>query len=132
MGKFGCRCGNVLSNVHQPTEINGRILSEKSDDEFFEDLAAIIDDYIEHLGRDDVPTWRAKYFNEQYPTNLTAGEMLHDVLTGRFWNLTLDMWECDQCGRVWIEESVNANSFCAYSFDEPLEKRPKVLGLNKS
>jgi hypothetical protein len=40
------------------------------------------------------------------------------------------MFECDQCGRLWIQEAVDVNKYRGYSPDDDPDSRVKVLGFN--
>ncbi len=48
MSKFRCTCGNVISDVVCPNEVTGGILSDKSDERFFDQLCSLIDEFFEH------------------------------------------------------------------------------------
>ncbi len=46
MSKFGCTCGNTISDVHCPNEVTGYLLSDKSGEEIFNLICSTIDDYM--------------------------------------------------------------------------------------
>jgi hypothetical protein len=131
MAKFRCTCGHIISDSTCPNEVTGDILSEKSGEAFFEELASTIDDFFAHLQAGRVSDWRAKHFNDMYPKDLSPGTMLCDALNGRYMDLRLAMMECDRCGRLWIQKSGGEKEYVGYSFDGS-GHRPKVLGLNRS
>jgi len=130
MARFLCKCGNVISDGRCPNEVTGDILSNKSAEVFFDGIVSTIDDFFVHFRADRLSEWREKYFNETYPKDLSPGNMLHDVLHGLYLKLRLAMMECDQCGRLWIQESSGKNMYHSYQF-EGKDGRPKVLGLNE-
>ncbi len=129
MSQFGCLCGATIYDVEGPNEVTGRILSDKSSDKFFTDLCSIIEDCVEHDKRGDLGGWRKKYFNHFYPKDLPISEMLHDVIHTLHVNLTLDMMECDECGRLWIQEGVGKRKYQEYIPGS--QDRKKVLGFNQ-
>jgi hypothetical protein len=132
MGKFGCTCGHVISDGSIPNEVTGSILSDMSNECFYESISEVGTDFLTHLSRGSINDWRTKYFNDGYPEDLPPGEMIHDILVGRFIALTLAMMECDNCGRLWIQEAVGVNQWRGYSPDDGAESRMKVLGLNQA
>ena len=132
MGKFACTCGHVISDVQCPNEVTGWLLSDKSGESFFDLISETIDDYLRHAASDDVEGWRQKHFNEMYPSDISAGGMIHDVLTSRFFDLTLATMECDNCGRLWVQRTPDVNRYHEYSADDDAESRAKLLGYNEA
>jgi len=90
MSKLGCTCGHVISDAQSPNEVTGWMLSDKSSEVFFDAICETINDYQTHASADDIAGWQKKHFNEQYPQNLSMGDMIHDVLTSRFFNCLHD------------------------------------------
>jgi hypothetical protein len=132
MSKFACTCGNIITDVQCPNEVTGWLLSDKSGDAFFTLIREAIDDYCRHLANDDVERWRQKHFNDIYPTDLSAGHMIHDVLTNHFFRLTLAVMECDNCGRIWVQQKPDVNHYHGYCPDDLPQARPKLLGMNRA
>lgn len=130
MSKFACICGNVISDVQCPNEVTGWLLSDKSGQEFFTEIHEIIDDFLQHLANCDLDGWRKKHFNEIYPQDVPAGHMIHDALTARLFDLTLATMECDNCGRLWVQQGPDKNHYHGYSPDDAAETRRKLLGYN--
>ncbi|QDU39412.1 hypothetical protein Mal4_37570 [Maioricimonas rarisocia] len=130
MSKFGCTCGNVISDVQCPNDVTGWLLSDKSSEEFFSAISDTIDAYLQHLADGDADGWRRKHFNNVYPSDLSGGSMIHDVLTGLFFDRTLKTMECDRCGRLWIQDKPDGNEYHPYSPDCDADARTKMLGYN--
>lgn len=132
MGKFGCSCGNIISDVAVPNEVTGFVLSDKSFDLFSNSISNVIDDFFTHLSSNSLEQWKAKHFNEVYPADVQPSGMIHDVLTDRLMEITLGMFECDSCGRLWIQENPTKNKYRGFAPDDSAESRVKILGLNQS
>lgn len=132
MGKFACTCGHVISDVQRPNEVTGWLLSDKSGESFCTSISETIDDYLRHAAEDDIHGWRNKHFNDMYPADISAGEMIHDVLTSRFFDLTLATMECDECGRLWVQRKPDVNHYHGYSTDDGAGSRTKLLGYNEA
>ena len=132
MSKLACTCGHVISDVQCPNEVTGWLLSDKSGVAFFTAIHDTIDDYLQHAERGDVAGWRQKHFNDIYPLDISAGHMIHDVLTSRLFDLTLATMECDQCGRIWVQRTPDMNHYHAYSPDDSDNVRIKLLGYNEA
>ena len=130
MGKFACTCGHVISDCQCPNDVTGDVLSDKSFNVLSDAIVSVVQDYLEHLQKGQVDEWRTQHLGNDYPDDLSAGDMIEDVLTSKFWDLTLAMFECDQCGRLWVQRAVGVNEYRGYSPDDP-ESRVKILGLNQ-
>jgi len=130
MGKFGCTCGHAISDVIEPNEVTGQVLSNRCYDAYFDQVSDWIEEFIVYREAGDLEPWLMKRFGEKYPRSLPISSIIHDILTGRFIELTLAMYECDECGRLWIQEEPGKNVYHGYSPDEP-KKRKKALGFNK-
>lgn len=131
MGKLGCVCGNVISDVVYPNEVTGWILSDKSGEEFFNEINQVVDDYFQHAVGGKIQEWRKKYFNDTYPSDISPGEMIHDILTSKFFDLTLAAMECDKCGRIMVQEKPDVNKYNGYKPDES-NSLNKIFGYNKA
>jgi hypothetical protein len=132
MGKFACTCGHVISDGAIPNTVTGSILSDMSTELLSESISNVITDFLTHHATNQVHEWRAKHFNDIYPQDLPPSEMIHDILFGRLMSLTLEVMECDNCGRLWIQEAVGVNRWRGYSPDDATAPRMKVLGLNQA
>ncbi len=130
MSKFGCSCGHVISDVEAPNEVTGALISDKDEHAFFELLEATALDFLEHLKANNLAAWRAKHFNEIYPTDAVPAELLADAIYSRFLDHTRAVMECDACGRLYIERVHGSNR---YRGDDPEldptgDETPHVLG----
>ncbi|PQO37738.1 hypothetical protein DTL21_07285 [Bremerella cremea] len=101
-------------------------------DEFFISISRIVDSYVQHFANDDVESWRREHLGDGYPTTVSPGDMIHDLLVTQFLDLTLAAVECDECGRLWFQEKPNTNRYHAYVPEVDAEKRTKKLGDFKS
>lgn len=131
MGKSACTCGHIISDVQCPNEVTGWLLSDKSGESFFRSITDTVNDCLQHAADSDLDGWRGKHFNELYPTDVSVGDMIHDVLTSQFFDLTLAAMECDECGRMWVQQSPGMNHYHGYSADDPPAARAKVFGYNR-
>ncbi len=131
MPKFGCTCGNGISDVVVPNEVTGSILSDKSEEKFFDRLIEVLDDFLAYSNSNQLDEWRKKHFGEGNPPNLPPSEMILDVLDSIYANVMLGVFECDQCQRLWVQTKVGVNRYRAYSPDEGRDESSKVLGLNE-
>jgi hypothetical protein len=46
--------------------------------------------------------------------------------------LTLATIECEQCGRIWVQQTPDMNHYHGYSPDDSDDARAKLLGYNEA
>lgn len=122
----------MISDVQCPNEVTGWLLSDKSGAAFFTAIHEAIDDYLQAAERGEIAGWRRKHFNDTNPLDLSAGHMIHDVLTSCFFGLTLATMECERCGRIWVQGAPDTNHYHAYKPDDSDDGRVKLLGYNQA
>lgn len=127
MSKLRCSCGSVISDVVVPNEVTGHLLSDKSTDAFTDALCDVVEELVAASVAGTLLEVRAKYFADPYPKDCTPREMANDILYPRLLELSLEILECDECGRLWIQETPDGNKYRPYLSEKA---RRKVLGLN--
>ena len=131
MSKFLCSCGHIISDSAIPNEVTGDVLSDKSQEKFFDHIYQIVKIFFNHYEASTLHKWRRDHFNDCYPQDASPAEMIHDIIHARYCNLTLAMMECEECGRLWIQEKVGVNKYKPFAPEEKIDTLHKVLGLNE-
>lgn len=103
MAKLKCTCGNFISTSSSFNESEGRLFSQKRSQDFLDTLAEEIDKLIHALQVDKVDDWIAQNLGATYPNSIEYGEMIRDIMHDTLLNDALDVLECDECGRLWIQ-----------------------------
>lgn len=132
MGKFGCTCGHVISDTTYPNEVTGDLLSCKNFELLSNYIEEVVSDFLNLQQQGRLDHWRSKYLNGPCSATIADFELISDVLTSKYSDLCLGVLECDECGRLWIQEEIGVNRYRAYSpnYDGPAPL--KVLGLNRA
>ena len=85
MGKFACTCGHVISDIECPNEVTGNILSDKGFHVFADAIVASVQDCFEHFQKEQIGEWRVQNFGDDYPADLTVGDMIEDILSHKLY-----------------------------------------------
>jgi hypothetical protein len=123
MSKFRCTCGHVIvdqtdclpykayiredENTQKPVELLAALLAQYCDALQQGRGPAFVKDYLLNLGE----TWDADYYPDR-PLPEVLGRLIFP-----FWNnYDRSIYECEQCGRLWVQrESVaRANAYAPY------------------
>ena len=118
MAQLGCTCGHRISDTRDNNPIKGYILRDVSSDRFFQELSDLFDDIVKASHSNRLDSWQLENGFPQYYVDLklSPGNIFHDMLAGRFNDEFRDILECEKCGRVWIETSIESK-FESYSPD---------------
>ena len=125
MGKLGCKCGYVISDNTDYQPHAGSILKDQDEERYFDGASKYIASYLAAVVGCKREDWIRDYFSEGYPLDLEDEMVISDILSifsSKYWTR---IYECSNCGRVWIQEKTQSNRFL--SFKPDTEKHETVL-----
>lgn len=100
--RFKCACGFVIVDNGAVEHHMGRILREQ-DREIYHDLATRdVVDFIKAIQAGKRREWIAEFY-AQPDFDLDDTSVVFDIWTRRDPTMMLDIYQCDACGRVYIE-----------------------------
>lgn len=77
----------------------------------------------------DRTRWLAGYFPASYPVaEVTEAEAVHDVLFSAGMGVRRTVYECESCGRLWVQAEPNGTRFRACAPEEPGTGAPRPVG----
>ena len=117
MGKFQCTCGHVIRDTHYDLPYKGSVRRDQ-DDEYFWDVVtrelALLTEAIVGGRREE---WISRNFLPGYPRNVSTEGLISDYLSGFNEKFLLQIFECENCGRLWIQEQPQTDIFLSYRSD---------------
>lgn len=119
MGKLGCRCGHVIVDQTDFLPYKAEVLSDQDSGRVWDDTSAAAAEYAALRTAEERRRWIAAYFNEHYPSDMTDAEVIHDILVGGMLRHGRTLYECQACGRLWLQARPDENRFISYAPDEP-------------
>jgi hypothetical protein len=122
VAKLACHCGAVISLSQVPSSVEGTLLRDEDADRFLETAKRDIGAFLNAArdGRDRRSKWLRGYFSEQYAGDfIPDSEIVIDILFGHYITLRLDVCECQECGRLYVQRQRGENVHIPYSPDEP-------------
>ena len=57
----------------------------------------------------------AAYFPPPYPADATDVEAVHDIVTAAALPVRRTVYECESCGRLWLQEGPDSSRFRGYA-----------------
>ena len=117
MGKLQCTCGFVIRDTHFDLPCKGDVRRDQDLEPYFETITrelALLVDAVAAGQRDE---WINRHFLPGYPHDVSHEGMISDYLSGLDEQLTSQIFECENCGRLWLQQSAHANAYYSYSPD---------------
>lgn len=109
-----CKCGHIISDsvCPCPTEANvvGHVAYEVLDRGFTDDVAS----FLEAVRNGQRDAWIDARFDPIYPKTLSDSEIISDILSCHYVNHSLRLSECEKCGRLWLQEGPELNSYRSF------------------
>jgi hypothetical protein len=123
MSKFRCKCGHVIVNITDDLPYFAVLLRDQDKDRFYDTVARELARFAAAVKADQRETWIAEHFLAGYPRDLSDEDVISDFLWGPA-DLMSGVYECERCGRLWVQRQPGAEERIAYT---PEDGRPHRL-----
>ena len=112
MSKFGCTCGHSIIDQTDYLPYKGQILKDQDHERFFAGSAVSLVEFLAGVRSGDLTEWHRKW-------PFLRGKSDEHVawsLMGWFWRkFAVDVYECEQCGRLWVQEGTESQLFVPFT-----------------
>jgi hypothetical protein len=119
MSQMACHCGGIIRDHQIPCPTEGWILRDQEQETFVDQASEDIADFYEAVRAGQRDTWITAYFSPRYPTDVSDGGIVSDILSVHKKRVFLSVAECENCGRLWVQRESDVNSYRSYAPDEP-------------
>jgi hypothetical protein len=129
MSKLGCECGNIISDTTDNIPYKGVIIRDQDIERVFDDgIANDINEFIEAISRGKREEWLREYFLSGYPFSEVSNlEVISDIISRRFIERKLDVYQCLSCGSIKIQNGSSSNMFDSFAGEKWLEGNESIL-----
>lgn len=114
MSKLLCKCGHIIRDQTDQLPYKARFLCDFDDDLVFDKLSGECALLVQSVAAGDRESWLKRHFLDRYPRSLSDGSIFSDFMAGMMTQFFRDMYECENCGRLWIQKSGTLNEFASY------------------
>jgi hypothetical protein len=118
MSKLLCTCGYVIADQTDFLPYKGQILKDEDEESFWSTISKELAALIESIASGKRQEWIDRHFSSGYPKDLDNKAIISDYLTSMQIRYQVTIYECESCGRLWIEEGTQRNLFISYSPDD--------------
>ncbi len=129
MSKLGCICGGTIFDQSDNLPNKGRVLRDQNCEEGLEKIARDIASFLSAKLAHNQRNWlRDHFIDEEFSLNMTDTEIIHTLLSGLLFIKGLDIFQCQDCHRLQIEDRYKRNTF--FSFRPESEAARNVLAVS--
>jgi hypothetical protein len=114
MSKIGCTCGHVIRDQTDNLTYKGQILKDQDKEAVLEGIASDVTAYIEGLLTGNRDEWDHRF---PWLRGQNHGAVVWGIITQYCLKYPIDIYECEQCGRVWVQKAKQSQEFDSFAPD---------------
>ena len=116
MSKFSCTCGHIIRDQADNLPYKGQVLKDQDWEAFCGGTADALTEYLAGVRSGDLAEFERKWPFLRGKTD----EHVAWALLGWFWRrFSVDVYECEQCGRLWVQAGSASQRFVPFVPEEP-------------
>ena len=118
MSKLGCTCGNVIRDQTDFLRHKGHILKDYDIEAAYNTIGEECQALILAKAHDDRESWIRRHYLPGFPRDLSDSDLFASFVSDVLRKLLVDVYECEACGRLWVQRPGTVNEFVPYSPDD--------------
>ena len=130
MSKLSGRCGYVIRDTHYDLPYKGHVRRDQDDEYSFDVITRELALLTEAIAGDQREEWISRNFLPGYPRDVSTEGLISDYLSSFDDRFVLQIFECENCGRLWVQKQPQDDAFFSYSSDSGASNR--VLASTRS
>ena len=112
MSKLTCICGHVIIDQKENLPYKGEYIADQDYEQLFEEFFPFLSELIVAREQGRINEFLERKFTDLYPKDLELQSIISDAFPLTKYERT--MYECEVCGRLWVETEVHSNNFVSY------------------
>lgn len=119
MSKLLCRCGHVICDQTDSLPYKAELYPDVHTEALWGGIVSAATSLLEALRAGERLRWMKEHFLPGYPANVSDNGMLCDAITGITVGLKRDVYQCERCGRLYVQTSSPMNTFVVFVPESP-------------
>ena len=115
MSKFRCTCGHIIVDQTDYLSYKGMVIKDQDSENFLSGIVGSCASLAEALQQDRRTEWIDENFGSDYPRDLDNSSMINDLISRLSLKYCVHVLECEQCGRIYVQEEPAVNSYAEYA-----------------
>ena len=117
MAKFWCTCGYVIGFNVSPCRYDASVFRQQDEDAVDNKITREITEYLAFVAEGRRDEWIKQYYGDVFP--LKDASVVSDLVSRYQSDVTLAIHQCEQCGRLWLQEKTGENVYRSYLPEGP-------------
>ena len=119
MSKMLCSCGHVIYDQTDGIPYKAELYPDADTEALWEGIVSAATSLLEALRSGERLRWMKQHFLPGYPADVSDDGMLSDAITGVAARLKRDVYQCELCGRLYVQASSKKNTFVVFTPESP-------------
>lgn len=117
MSMLQCKCGYQILDQTDFLPYKGYIQKDQDADRFWLTLSEVLADFTQAHLTNSQQDWLQQHFGQSKKYPDTASVIYYIMMRYKH-TYMVDIYECENCGRVWIQKGPRSNNFISYNPDD--------------
>lgn len=114
MSKLRCLCGHVIIDQTDALPYKAYFIADEDEENFFQSTVSAIEKFVISWKQGKLSELFGDKFVEVYLKRGEVGDYINDVIAGGHSVSSRTIYECEQCGRMWIQSRNKDEEFFPY------------------
>ena len=114
MSKLRCFCGHVIVDQTDALPYKAIFIADENDEEFSQSTLSAIEKIVIAWKQGKLSELFGEKFAEVYPKDSELRSFLNDVLAVGYSEYSRTIYECEWCGRIWLQSRDRDEEFFPY------------------
>jgi hypothetical protein len=119
MSKMLCSCGHVIRDQTDGLPYKAELYPDVHGEALWDGIVSAATSLLEALRTGERLRWMREHFLPGYPADVSDDGMLSDAITGVAARLKRDVYQCELCGRLYVQTSSTTNTFVVFVPESP-------------
>ena len=117
MSKFRCTCGYLLGFNIAPCRYDANVLRQQDADTVDNKIIRAVTEYLAFVAEGRRNEWFQQFYGEVFA--LEDASVISDIFSRYQNDFFLALHQCEQCGRLWLQEKPGGNVYHSYLPEGP-------------
>jgi hypothetical protein len=113
MSKFLCDCGHVIIDQTDNLSYKADFIPDQHQEYLYQHIPDALAGLIKATQEGRRTDWIRQNFCDGYPIDLTDESLVADLIGRYYLNSLRQMYQCEQCGRLWVQIG-KANKYASF------------------
>lgn len=109
-----CLCGNIIVDQTDNLPYKGEFFADQDYDAYYGSLIDFLTAFITARESGKEEEFIEEHFTSAYPKNVKLLDIINDTIAASSAAFNHTMYECEVCGRIWMQTIARNNVFVPY------------------